>query len=163
MRELLDRIEAIAGAPDWRHPGPALNSLVRLVHRLQSFDDATHRPKGVALFAALRGREADTDTLIRQLEADCRHRDQWLAEALARLKALQHGQGSAADAAGQLLARYAALLRRDLDLEDSALHAESAKLLDPEQWSTIASSMSTVMTDAAPRRPARAQRRGAGS
>ena len=152
MRKLLERIETIAASPDWREPGPALNSLARLVRRLQSFDDATHRPKGVALFAALRGREADTDALIQQLEADCGHRDELLNEVLVRLQALQRGDRSAVEPAEKLLARYAGLLRRDLDLEDSALHADSAKLLAPEQWSVIASSISTVMTHTASRR-----------
>lgn len=159
MRELLGQIESITASPQWRHPGPALNSLAHLIQRLRSFDDATHRPKGIALFAALRGREPDTDALIGRLETDCEHRDRLLAEAQARLKTLQHGQGSAADDAGRLLAQYVALLRRDLDLEDTALHAESAKLLDPEQWSAIVSSMSTVMTGANARKPEATQRR----
>ena len=155
MRELLDRIESIAASPDWRHPGPASNSLTRLVRRLQSFDGATHRPKGVALFAALRGREADTDALIQKLETDCEQRDELLDQALTRLNAMQHGQHSGGERAAQLLTRYAALLRRDLDLEDSALHAESAKLLGPEQWSTIASSISNVIARAPSRKSAK--------
>jgi hemerythrin-like domain-containing protein len=161
MRGLLDEIESIVASPDWRRPGPALESLARLLHRLRSFDDATHRPKGIALFAALRGREADTDALIGRLEVDCEHRDKLLADAEARLNALQRGEGEglASDDAGVLLGQYAALLRRDLDLEDTALHAESAKLLGPEQWSTIVSSISTVMTGAWSRKPAPTQRR----
>ena len=153
MRELLGEIESIVATPQWQRPGPALESLTRLVHHLQSFDDATHRPKGIALFAALRGREPDTDALIGRLEVDCEHRDKLLADAEARLNALQRGE-SLTDDAGLLLGQYAALLRRDLDLEDTALHAESAKLLGPEQWSTIVSSISTVMTDAWTGKPA---------
>ena len=154
MRELLGEIESIVASPGWQRPGPALESLTRLVHRLQSFDDATHRPKGIALFAALRGREAGTDALIGRLEGDCEHRDKLLADAEASLNALQRGERRAAHDTGLLLGEYAALLRRDLDLEDNALHAESAKLLSPEQWSAIVSSISTVMTDAWTRKPA---------
>jgi len=152
MRGLLDEIDAVVASGEWRRRGGALDLLVRLVQRLRSFDNATHRPKGIALFAALRGREADTDALIGRLEVDCEQRDQLLAGAQAGLKAIQRGESPGVDDPGTLLARHAALLRRDLDLEDTALHAESAKLLSPEQWSTIVSSISTVMSGASSRK-----------
>ena len=160
MRELLGRIESITTAAGWREPGPELNSLTRLIHRLRSFDDATHRPKGVALFAALRGRESATDALIGRLEVDCKQRDRLLSEARAHLAMVDQGERRAADAAEQLLEQYGAMLRRDLDLEDTTLHAEAAKLLNADQWSAIASSISFVMSGAASRKRPDGTRRG---
>jgi hemerythrin-like domain-containing protein len=145
MRALLEQIDAARLSKQWRRPGAALDSLIQLVLRLQSFDDTTHRPKGVELIAALRGREQATDSLIGRLEVDCQQRDDMLNQALAQLRLLQNGQQGAATRAHHFLEQYGAVLRSDLDIEDSALHAESTKLLSPEQWSAVASSVSSAI------------------
>ena len=153
MRALLEQIDAAKLSTQWRRPGAALDSLIQLVLRLQTFDDTTHRPKGVELIAALRGREQATDALIGRLEVDCQQRDNMLHQALAQLRLLQHGQQGAATQAEHFLEQYGAMLRSDLDIEDSALHADSTKLLSPEQWSAVASSVSTVITTDRRRKP----------
>jgi len=145
MHELARAIESATLADGWREPGHALSSLVESVRYLQSFDDATHRPKGVALFAALRGRDPRADALISRLEEDCEQRDRTLAQALGHLVKVGLGNAAAADTAKRLLDQHCAMLRGDLELEDTALRDVATRLLSPQEWSAIVSSISAVI------------------
>jgi hemerythrin-like domain-containing protein len=145
MHELVRVIESATLADGWRHQGRALTSLIESIRYLQSFDDATHRPKGVALFAALKGRAPQADSLITRLEKDCEQRDRMLAEALEQLVEVGQGNAAAADTAKHLLDQHRAILRGDLELEDTALRDEATRLLSPQEWSAIVSSISTVI------------------
>ena len=51
-----------ASAGHWTKAGPALRQLRQLIESLQSFDHASHRPKGIVLLEVLRGRSAATAT-----------------------------------------------------------------------------------------------------
>ena len=151
MHKMVRAIESVTLTDNWRRSGQALTSLIESVRYLQSFDDATHRPKGVALFAALRGRDPRADALISHLEEDCERRDRMLAEALGRLVEVGLGNVAAADAAKALLDQHCATLQADLELEDTALRAEATRLLSPQEWSAIVSSISAVIATPRPR------------
>ncbi len=153
MHEFVRVIESATRADGWRHQGQALTSLIESIRYLQLFDDATHRPKGVALFAALRGRAPRTDALITRLEEDREQRDRMLVEALEQLAEVGLGNTAAADTAKHLLDQHCAMLRGDLELEDTALRDEATRLLSPQEWSAIVSSISAVI--AAPGRRTR--------
>ena len=147
MHELIRAIESATLTDGWRRPGQALTSLIESVRYLQSFDDATHRPKGVALFAALRGRTPKADALIGRLTEDCEQRDKMLAEALGQLVEVGLGNAAAGDRAKRLLDQHGAMLHGDLELEDTALRDEATRLLSPQEWSAIVSSISAVIAE----------------
>jgi len=82
IRRLLASVDAALKADDWRRPGHALGRLRDAVQRLRAFDDKTHRPKGVALLAILRGRSAEADDLLEQLERQRERCDDLLSRAM---------------------------------------------------------------------------------
>ena len=73
MRELSDSVDAALRGDGWRRPGPGLEAVRAPLQRLQTFDDATHRPKGVVLMATLRGRSAQADALLDEHRATLLH------------------------------------------------------------------------------------------
>ena len=99
MREFLAQVEDALKAGGWTHGGPQAAALIGLIERLQAFDEATHRPKGIVLLQILRGRSAESDDLLRRLEQQRERCDALLAQTKALLKqAGSEGAGSAAAA-----------------------------------------------------------------
>ena len=98
MRKLSDSVDAALRGDGWRRPGPGLEAVRAPLQRLQTFDDATHRPKGVVLMSTLRGRSAQADALLDELGHDREHCDRLLARALTLLDAIEAGDAAAADA-----------------------------------------------------------------
>ena len=158
MRELLASIDQALRADEWRRPGPHLASLRKLILSLRTFDDATHRPKGVALLAVLRGRSPQADTLLDQLAVDHEQCDRLLSQALLRLEAVETGDEHAAAECASLLERHRTLMLRHLDCEDTLLHSHTAKLLTAEEWGAVVSSISSVVQSRAQRRATDADR-----
>ena len=141
MRELSDSVDAALRGDGWRRPGPGLEAVRAPLQRLQTFDDATHRPKGVVLMATLRGRSAQADALLDELGRDCEHCDRLLGRALALLDAIESGEAGAADALPAVLDEHRATL----------LHSHTARLLTAAEWSKVVSSISSVVESAAAR------------
>jgi len=152
LERLWARVDAALGMPDWPRPSQC-RLLKNALLRFRSFDDAAHRPKGIALITALRGRSRQMDDLLGRLEAGREEMDRLLSQALALLGEDSSDEARAARCRS-VLAQYGELLRRQLDVEDTALHADAARLLGEEDWSRIVSSISPVIA-AAPRRRGR--------
>src|SRR6267143_3411277 len=68
LRWLLGSIADAASAGHWKEAGLAQRQLRQLIESLQSFDHDSHRPKGVVLLEALRGRSAATDRFLVEME-----------------------------------------------------------------------------------------------
>ncbi len=145
MRRLLDSIAEELRDPQWSRRGPAVVRLRQLIESLQSFDQASHRPKGIALVEALRGRSADADRLLADLERDREVDDALLTRAIAALDAVARGtEGAAGDCEG-ILVRYRESVLHHLDQEDTALCAHSERLLTEQEWSRVVSEISSSL------------------
>jgi hemerythrin-like domain-containing protein len=145
MRELLSLLERELKSGDLKRSSSAAVRIVRLIERLQDFDKATHRPKGVALIGVLRGRSAEADDLLAHLERQRERCDELLSQAKTRLERAQSGDALAATAVEDLLAEHRRLLLDHLDKEDTLLHSQTALLLTREEWAAVVSSMSKAM------------------
>jgi hemerythrin-like domain-containing protein len=145
MRELLASIEGTLASDDWRRPGPQLVSLRQLIENLSDFDRATHRPKGLVLLAMLRGRSSEADDLLDQLQLERERCDELLSQIFTLLDVLEQGRAGVADELKSLVEQHRGLMLNHLDLEDQTLHSHTALLLTPEEWSSVVSSISTVV------------------
>jgi hemerythrin-like domain-containing protein len=154
IRELLALVDGMLKTGDWTRPGPQAASLVELIERLQAFDEATHRPKGVVLLEMLRGRSAEANQLLDELELESKHCDGLLSQAKAMLKPAESGElGGTVEA---LLQEHRQLMHAHLDREDTLLHSQTALLLTGEEWAAVVSSMSAAMEAAKERDRGRA-------
>jgi hemerythrin-like domain-containing protein len=151
MRELVDAMDAARRSGGWRCPGPGVEALRAPLRRLQTFDDATHRPKGVVLMATLRGRSTQADALLEEIQRDQGRCDRLLARALELLDAVEGGDAAAADALPAVLDEHRATLLHHLEREDTLLHSHTARLLTAAEWSKVVSSISSVVQSAAGR------------
>ncbi|VTU19385.1 hemerythrin domain-containing protein [Variovorax sp. RA8] len=145
MRELLGLLARALKCDDWKRDGPAASSIVRLIERLQAFDEATHRPKGVVLVQILRGRSEEADDLLDRLERQRERCDALLSLAKAKVAQARAGNAVAAAAVEDLLEEHRRLMLDHLDQEDTLLHSQTAQLLTPEEWAAVASSISDVI------------------
>lgn len=131
-------------------------SLVELIERLQAFDETMHRPKGVVLLKMLRGRSAEADQLLDQLELESERCDGLLSQSKAMLKLAESGEPGTARDVETLLQEHRRLMHAHLDREDTLLHSQSALLLTGEEWAAVVSSMSEAMEAAKERDRGRA-------
>lgn len=145
MRGLLADIDKAVAAVQWSRPQPAAGRLRQLIETLQDFDLTSHRPKGVALVAALRGRSAEADRLLDSLADDRAHDDASLSEALRLLEAACRGDAQAGAECANLLRRHRAGMLYHLEREDTLLCAHTEDLLTEEEWSRVVSSISTAL------------------
>lgn len=145
MRELLGLLERELKCGDWKRSGPAASSIVRLIERLQAFDEATHRPKGVVLVQILRGRSEEADELLDRLERQRERCDALLSLAKAKVAQARAGNAVAAATVEDLLEEHRRLMLDHLDQEDTLLHSHTAQLLTREEWAAVASSISGVI------------------
>jgi hemerythrin-like domain-containing protein len=143
LRELLAAIERVLDGNAWKHPGPQCGQLRRLIQEFQDFENATHRPKGVVLLGSLRGRRAEADQLLDALDQESQHCEQLLGQALELLGTMEQDGGAEANQVESLLLQHRELMRRHLELEDTVLRSYTAQLLTPEEWSAVASSISS--------------------
>jgi hemerythrin-like domain-containing protein len=158
IRELVSAIDRANAANLWRYLDPQRSELRRLVHELQTFEDATHRPKGELLLAMLRGRAPEADRLLDELDIERSQSDRLLARAFEILEApVARLDAAAADECAEALRRYRDLELGQLEREDTLLRSYTAQLMTADEWSRIVSSMSAVLTHASgrPQRPPR--------
>lgn len=142
LRRLLADIARLLDDGGWNQPGPRLDSLRNLIHQFQDFETRTHRPKGVVLLDATRGRLPEADELLDVLEHDGRRCEDLLNQALDLLRAVESGDGARAGEVVPLLRQHRELMTRLLDQEDTALRAYTGRLLTSEEWSHVVSSIS---------------------
>ena len=150
LRELLDLVSRKLKATGWASdPVAEAPRVIELIGRLQAFDEATHRPKGVVLLELLRGRSAQADQLLEALDEENRHCEQLLTRARSALQRVSAGHAGAVQAVESLLAEHRALMLTHLEREDTLLHSQTAQLLTREEWAAVVSSMSAAIGTAA--------------
>lgn len=142
LRELLALVDEALEAGTWAVGRPWSVPLTDLIERLQTFDEATHRPKGVVLLQILRGRSAESDELLQRLEQKRARCDSLLSQAKA---SLERADAGAAVEVATLLQEYRHLMLAHLDEEDTLLHSQTARLLTAEEWAAVASSISEAI------------------
>lgn len=154
LRRLLDAIMCHLEGATGKPPGLDLASLRALVQEFQEFETRTHRPKGIVLLESVRGRSADADRLLDEIEGESQACDQLLSQAVVLIE--QGLAGGAADpgAIGALLRQHRDLMARQLEQEDTALRAYTAQLLTSQEWSRVASSISSQVQKSRGRRDA---------
>jgi hemerythrin-like domain-containing protein len=153
LRRLLLDIQRATDTGDWRRPGPRLTRLRELIETFQAFEAETHRPKGIVLIGSLRGRAAEADELLDALDHERAECEALLAQVLALLDLVAQGDASQADTIAALLARHRLTVTEQIDQEDTVLRSYTARLLTPEEWSAVASSISdAVRRGPAPRK-----------
>ncbi|MEP6723423.1 MAG: hemerythrin domain-containing protein [Variovorax sp.] len=145
MRELSALVDGTLKTGDWTHPRSQAASLVELIEHLQAFDQTTHRPKGVVLLEIMRGRSAEADDLLDQLELESERCDELLSQSKAALKVAESGDMGAARTVEILLREHRRLMAAHLEREDTLLHSQTALLLTGEEWAAVVSSMSEAM------------------
>ena len=111
--------------------------------------------------STLRGRSAQADARLDELQRDRERCDRLLVRALALLDAIEAGEAGAAEALPAVLQEHRATLLHHLEREDTLLHSHTARLLTAAEWSEVVSSISSVVESAAAtreqrRRPGRA-------
>lgn len=153
MRQLLGSITKLLQDKQWSRSGPAVARLRQLIETLQSFDQASHRPKGVAMLDALRGRSADADRLLADLERDRESDDALLTQAIAKLDAVAGGQKIDGGDCARLLALYCEGVLHHLHQEDTVLCAHSERLLTEQEWSHVVSEISSSLYPMTPESP----------
>ena len=129
----------------WSRRAAAVLRLRQLIESLQSFDQGSHRPKGIALVEALRGRSLEADRLLTDLECNRESDDALLTQAIARLDAVAGGNESAGGDCERLLTLYCERVLHHLDQEDTVLCAHSERLLTEQEWSLVASEISSSL------------------
>jgi hemerythrin-like domain-containing protein len=144
LRELSDTILRTLTVADWFNRDRQRTLLRALILGLQTFNDAAHRPKGVALMEALR-QHADMADLLDQLDRHHARCDELLAQALRLLDAVDQGDRLAADRCAATLQEHHRVLLLHLEQEDTVLQPHSNERLTPEEWSAVASSISMVI------------------
>ncbi|MDM0116597.1 hemerythrin domain-containing protein [Variovorax sp. J22R133] len=144
IRELLAAVDKAASSGGCANAIQA-GALLELVERLQHFDEATHRPKGVMLLSVLRGRSIEADGLLQRLVTMRERGDRLLSRVLPKLRAAAAGNVGAAVGVEGLLEEHRTLTIAHLNAEDSFLHWESTAHLTRDEWAAIASSISSAM------------------
>jgi hemerythrin-like domain-containing protein len=145
LRSLVGSIAEVTRAGQWKRPGPALDQLRQLIESLQSFDHASHRPKGIVLLEALRGRSADADHLLAEIEQERESSDALLARVLVRLDDVARGDERAIVECRALLDQHRRRVLRHLDQEDTLLCAQTEQLLSNDEWARVVSAISTAL------------------
>lgn len=160
-RQLL--VQLVASMPPAADPAPRQHAAAAMgiVRRLPSFENATHRPKGVVMLGLLRGRSSQADALLDELDAESKQCAEMLSQAMSLLTDADRGDMSAARAAVALLQQHRRLMFAHLHKEDTLLHSQTAELLTPEEWAAIVSSISREVGAASAREQRRSQAKAA--
>ena len=153
MRQLLASIAKLLEDKQWSRREPTVARLRQLIESLKSFDQASHRPKGIALVQALRGRSPDADRLLAELERDRASDDALLTRVIAMLGAVADGREIDPGDCERLLARYCESVLHHLDQEDTVLCAHSERLLTEQEWSHVVSEISSSLYPVTPEPP----------
>jgi hemerythrin-like domain-containing protein len=150
MRRLLAAIESLLQGEGWFSPGQAHCRLRELILELESFDEASHRPKGSSMLQALSGRSSSADGALSVLSLDRARNDDMLRTAKATLDRLVEGDPrSRTDCLAQLT-RYREGLLDQMAREETILRSHAQQLLTEEEWSRVVSDISTRMAGQRP-------------
>ena len=153
LRRLLDAIvRNLEGATG--QSGLDLATLRARVQEFQDFETRTHRPKGVVLLESVRGRSADADRLLDEIEDESRTCEQLLSQAVVVIEKGLAGGAVDQSEIDSLLRRHRDLMVQQLDQEDTALRSYTTQLLTSQEWSRVASSISSEVQKAKARRDA---------
>jgi hemerythrin-like domain-containing protein len=147
LRELSDTILRTLTVTDWFNRDRQRKLLRALILGLQTFNDAAHRPKGVALMKAMR-QHPDMTGFLDQLDRHHKRCDELLVQALYLLDAVDLGDHRAAERCAATLQEHHRVLLVHLDQEDTVLQPHTNERLTPEEWSAVASSISMVVGSA---------------
>ena len=151
LRRLLDAIvRNLEGATG--QSGLDLATLRARVQEFQDFETRTHRPKGVVLLESVRGRSADADRLLDEIEGENRTCEQLLAQAVVLIEKGLSGSDADHGEIASLLRQHRDLMVQQLDQEDTALRSYTTQLLTSQEWSQVASSISSEVQKAKGRR-----------
>ena len=141
-RELLDCLREAMKAGGEASVRQRATSAIEIIERLRSFEENTHRPKGVVMLNILRGRSREADELLEQLDAESECCNGLISQATLLLERARSGDPDAAEQAGALLRQHRQFMSTHLDKEDTLLHSQTALLLTAEEWATVVSSIS---------------------
>ena len=145
MRGLLDRMNALLDDAQWSRDQRERGELGQLMATLVQFDQASHRPKGLALMETMRGRSAVADEHLAQLGRERKRDDDLLREASDILAArAELGAGANARCA-ELLRAFSAGLMEQMRHEETLLRADATALLSPDEWSRVVSRISSTV------------------
>jgi len=157
-RELLARLNtAMKAEEDEACVRRRAATAIRVIERLEAFEEATHRPKGVVMLDMLRGRSSEADELLDQLGSESEHCSGLLSQAKLDLKLAEAGDMNAAAEAEALLQQHRQIMYVHLDKEDTLLHSQTALLLTAEEWAAVVSSISKEVRAAKERERRRPQ------
>ncbi|MGJ3699593.1 hemerythrin domain-containing protein [Variovorax sp. AFSI2.2] len=157
-RELLARLNtAMKTEEDEACVRRRATTALRVIERLEAFEEATHRPKGVVMLDILRGRSSEADELLDQLGSESEHCSGLLSQAKLVLKLAEAGDMNAAAKAEALLQQHRQIMYAHLDKEDTLLHSQTALLLTAEEWAAVVSSISKEVRAAKERERRRPQ------
>jgi hemerythrin-like domain-containing protein len=145
LRQLAAAIARVLDGDGWQRRGPQLDLLRRLIQDFQDFETRTHRPKGVVLLGSMRGRLAQADELLDVLDHESQECERLLARALELLEAVEQDGKADGDEIASLLRQHRELMLQQLDQEDTVLRSYTAQLLTSDEWSVVASSISSVV------------------
>lgn len=143
LRLLLDAIVRNLDGATGKQPGLDLGALRALVQAFQDFETRTHRPKGVVLLESVRGRSADADRLLDEIEGESRTCEQLLSQAVALIEQGLAGGKADEGEIDALLRQHRDLMVQQLEQEDTALRSYTTQLLTSQEWSQVASSISS--------------------
>lgn len=150
LRQRLASIAEAARAVQRGDPAETVPRLRQLLGSFQAFDQESHRPKGITLMDAMRGRSPDADRLLSAFEQQRDHDDALLTQAIGMLELLADGDEGAAATCVAVLTRHRENVLRHLDQEDTLLCMQSERLLTEEEWSRVVSSISATLYPSGP-------------
>ena len=152
LRRLLDAILRHLDDGKGKRSGLDLGALRAQIQEFQDFETRTHRPKGVVLLESVRGRSADADRLLDEIEGESRTCEQLLSQAVVLIENGLAGGASDQGEIESLLRQHRDLMVQQLDQEDTALRSYTTQLLTSQEWSRVASSISSEVQKARGRR-----------
>jgi hypothetical protein len=146
MRRLLDGMDAILDEGHWDSDSRKRRELGELIATLVRFDQASHRPKGVALTDTMRGRSPAADEHLAQLGRERQRDDDLLREASRILSAWDEPDDdpdAGKDRCERLLRALRTGMLQQMRYEETLLRADAVALLSREEWSGVVSRISS--------------------
>ena len=154
LRRLLDAIQRNLDDGKGKRSGLDLGALRAQIQEFQDFETRTHRPKGVVLLESVRGRSADADRLLDEIEGESRTCEQLLSQAVVLIENGLAGGASDQGEIESLLRQHRDLMVQQLDQEATALRSYTTQFLTSQEWARVASSISSEVQKAKRRRDA---------
>jgi len=151
MRGLLGSMASILDDRQWHTSAQSRVRLRQLVDELWTFDRESHRPKGVAMLEAMRGRSAAADRELTSMQQERERDDEMLANASALLDDIEAGVDAARNRCAEILMRYRQGMLLQMDNEETLLRAHAEELLTEDEWCRVVSTISSTLYPGASR------------